>query len=259
MKTIHRHALDLASELVATIRPADLGRPTPCAGWDLAALLAHMTGQNHGFADALRGGTAVAAYAPVRGGGGVAGIGGRPARRRGAPAHRRGAAAGDLDGAPLPGAGGARLPDARHGGARVGHRDRARPRVAARPAAGRGGVGTGAADPGGPGPHRPRRRLRAGAGRGGRGPVDGSARAGRSGLRRRPPRRAPATRTAPRPDRSLRRKGAAAVAVGSKRGGGGRVGGRRPSGRDAAAAAGWPRDAAAVAAWPCAARAILAR
>src|SRR6476660_5846006 len=67
MKTVHRHALDLASEMVATIRPADLGRPTPCAGWDLAALLAHMTGQNHGFADALRGGTELAAYAPVPG------------------------------------------------------------------------------------------------------------------------------------------------------------------------------------------------
>jgi len=67
MQTLHRRALELASELVATVRPADLGRPTPCAGWDLAALLAHMTGQNHGFADALRGGTDVAAYAPVPG------------------------------------------------------------------------------------------------------------------------------------------------------------------------------------------------
>jgi uncharacterized protein (TIGR03086 family) len=60
-----QHALDLASELVKTVGPADLVRPTPCAGWDLAALLAHMTGQNHGFADALRGGTDVAAYDPV--------------------------------------------------------------------------------------------------------------------------------------------------------------------------------------------------
>jgi uncharacterized protein (TIGR03086 family) len=69
MKTIplHHRALELTSELVGAVRPADLGRPTPCAGWDLAALLAHMTGQNHGFADALRGGTDVAAYAPVPG------------------------------------------------------------------------------------------------------------------------------------------------------------------------------------------------
>ena len=67
MQTLHHHALDLASELVTAVRSADLDRPTPCAGWDLAALLAHMTGQNHGFADALRGGTDVAAYAPVPG------------------------------------------------------------------------------------------------------------------------------------------------------------------------------------------------
>lgn len=67
MQTLHRHALDLASEQVAAVQPTDLGRPTPCADWDLAALLAHMTGQNHGFADALRGGTDVAAYAPVPG------------------------------------------------------------------------------------------------------------------------------------------------------------------------------------------------
>jgi len=67
MQMLQRRALELASELVATVRPADLGRPTPCAGWDLAALLAHMTGQNHGFADALRAGTDVAAYVPVPG------------------------------------------------------------------------------------------------------------------------------------------------------------------------------------------------
>ena len=67
MQTLHRHALDLASELVTAVRPTDLDRPTPCAGWDLAALLAHMTGQNHGFADALRGGVDVAAYSPVPG------------------------------------------------------------------------------------------------------------------------------------------------------------------------------------------------
>jgi uncharacterized protein (TIGR03086 family) len=67
MQTLHHRALDLATALVATVRPDDLGRPTPCAGWDLAALLAHMTGQNHGFADALRGGADVAAYVPVPG------------------------------------------------------------------------------------------------------------------------------------------------------------------------------------------------
>jgi uncharacterized protein (TIGR03086 family) len=42
-------------ELVATVRPADLDAPTPCAGWTLADLLAHMTVQHHGFAMAARG------------------------------------------------------------------------------------------------------------------------------------------------------------------------------------------------------------
>ena len=41
--------------LVASISPADLDRPTPCAGWDLRALLAHMTAQHRGFAAAAVG------------------------------------------------------------------------------------------------------------------------------------------------------------------------------------------------------------
>lgn len=49
----HRRALDAATTLVREVRVADLDRPTPCAGWDLRALLAHMIGQNHGFADAV--------------------------------------------------------------------------------------------------------------------------------------------------------------------------------------------------------------
>jgi uncharacterized protein (TIGR03086 family) len=35
---------------------ADLDRPTPCAEWNLAALLAHMTVQHHGFAASAGGG-----------------------------------------------------------------------------------------------------------------------------------------------------------------------------------------------------------
>jgi uncharacterized protein (TIGR03086 family) len=65
--TLHHQALDLATVQVEAVRTEDLPRATPCAGWDLAALLAHMTGQNHGFADALRGGTDPAAYAPTTG------------------------------------------------------------------------------------------------------------------------------------------------------------------------------------------------
>ncbi|SCE70158.1 TIGR03086 family metal-binding protein [Micromonospora mirobrigensis] len=49
--------------LVDRVRPDDLGRPTPCAGWDLAALLAHMTAQHCGFAASATGrGTSLAEW-----------------------------------------------------------------------------------------------------------------------------------------------------------------------------------------------------
>lgn len=48
-------AVRVSAELVSGIKPADLGRPTPCAGWTLADLLAHMTSQHHGFAAAAAG------------------------------------------------------------------------------------------------------------------------------------------------------------------------------------------------------------
>jgi uncharacterized protein (TIGR03086 family) len=42
-------------DLVSRATDDDLRRPTPCAGWDLRALLAHMTVQHHGFAAAAEG------------------------------------------------------------------------------------------------------------------------------------------------------------------------------------------------------------
>ncbi|MEU4424703.1 TIGR03086 family metal-binding protein [Actinoplanes sp. NPDC024001] len=45
-------------DLVSRVTEADLGRATPCAGWDLAALLEHMTEQHHVFAAAARGAAA---------------------------------------------------------------------------------------------------------------------------------------------------------------------------------------------------------
>jgi uncharacterized protein (TIGR03086 family) len=48
---LHHRALDDASAAVA--RADDLDRATPCAGWNLGRLLAHMVGQNFGFADAV--------------------------------------------------------------------------------------------------------------------------------------------------------------------------------------------------------------
>jgi uncharacterized protein (TIGR03086 family) len=72
---LHRRALAHCSTVVARVRASDLSRTTPCAPWDLSALLAHLTGQNEGFATALslaadadagRDGEAeVAAFAPV--------------------------------------------------------------------------------------------------------------------------------------------------------------------------------------------------
>ncbi|WP_249998783.1 TIGR03086 family metal-binding protein [Actinoplanes sp. M2I2] len=41
--------------LVEEVDAADLDRPTPCAGWHLRDLLAHMTAQHHGFAAAAAG------------------------------------------------------------------------------------------------------------------------------------------------------------------------------------------------------------
>jgi uncharacterized protein (TIGR03086 family) len=51
----HRRVLDGAVAVVARVTPDRLDLPTPCAGWDLAALLSHMTAQNDGFAAAAGG------------------------------------------------------------------------------------------------------------------------------------------------------------------------------------------------------------
>jgi uncharacterized protein (TIGR03086 family) len=48
-------AVRASMRVVAEVTDADLGRPTPCAGWTLADLIAHMTGQHEGFAAAARG------------------------------------------------------------------------------------------------------------------------------------------------------------------------------------------------------------
>jgi uncharacterized protein (TIGR03086 family) len=66
LRPLHRTAMALADEVVRDIVPDDLYRATPCPDWDLAALLAHMIGQHHGFARAVRDGDAPrSSYAPV--------------------------------------------------------------------------------------------------------------------------------------------------------------------------------------------------
>ncbi|MEB3071459.1 TIGR03086 family metal-binding protein [[Mycobacterium] vasticus] len=55
LRPIHRIVLAATVDVVAAVAGEDLSLPTPCAGWDLAALLAHMTVQHRGFAAAARG------------------------------------------------------------------------------------------------------------------------------------------------------------------------------------------------------------
>jgi hypothetical protein len=65
-RILHCRALLGLDAVVGQVRDADLGRPTPCGDWDLAALLAHLVGQDRGFAAAARDGDAPAsAYEPV--------------------------------------------------------------------------------------------------------------------------------------------------------------------------------------------------
>jgi uncharacterized protein (TIGR03086 family) len=52
---LHRIAVLASIDAVAAVRPTDMHRPTPCEGWDLTDLLAHMTVQHRGFAAAATG------------------------------------------------------------------------------------------------------------------------------------------------------------------------------------------------------------
>jgi uncharacterized protein (TIGR03086 family) len=65
LRVLHRRALRVTVEIVDQVTPDRLGAPTPCTEWDLGQLLAHMTGQNHGFAASARGErTDVGVFAP---------------------------------------------------------------------------------------------------------------------------------------------------------------------------------------------------
>jgi uncharacterized protein (TIGR03086 family) len=52
---LHRIAVLKSIDVVDSVQMTDLDRLTPCAGWNLADLLAHMTVQHRGFAAAARG------------------------------------------------------------------------------------------------------------------------------------------------------------------------------------------------------------
>jgi uncharacterized protein (TIGR03086 family) len=51
----HRRVMESSVAIVSHVTVRDLERPTPCIGWTLRHLLAHMVGQNYGFAAAANG------------------------------------------------------------------------------------------------------------------------------------------------------------------------------------------------------------
>jgi uncharacterized protein (TIGR03086 family) len=57
IRELNRRTLEVTVGIVGRASTAQLGLPTPCAEWTLGQLLAHMTGQNYGFAAAARGET----------------------------------------------------------------------------------------------------------------------------------------------------------------------------------------------------------
>lgn len=61
LRPYHRTAVLASVDIVSRVTLHDLQRQTPCAGWNLADLLAHMTVQHRGFAAAAQGGGADAA------------------------------------------------------------------------------------------------------------------------------------------------------------------------------------------------------
>ncbi len=63
--SLHRTAVLASVDVVNAVVGDDLTRPTPCAGWDLAVLLAHMTVQHRGFAAAARGGSDLDVWDPA--------------------------------------------------------------------------------------------------------------------------------------------------------------------------------------------------
>jgi uncharacterized protein (TIGR03086 family) len=66
IRPFHRTAVAASVDVVNGVTVDDLDRPTPCAGWNLADLLAHMTVQHYGFAAAARGnGADLAVWQPT--------------------------------------------------------------------------------------------------------------------------------------------------------------------------------------------------
>jgi uncharacterized protein (TIGR03086 family) len=66
IRDLDRRAVVASAAVAMRVTPEQLSRPTPCAGWSVADLLAHMTAQHLGFAAAARGGGAdLSVWQPV--------------------------------------------------------------------------------------------------------------------------------------------------------------------------------------------------
>ncbi|MGE2721153.1 TIGR03086 family metal-binding protein [Mycolicibacterium celeriflavum] len=65
-RPLHRIAVAKTVDIASKVTTKDFDRPTPCAGWNLADLLIHMTVQHKGFAAAARGaGADLATWEPA--------------------------------------------------------------------------------------------------------------------------------------------------------------------------------------------------
>lgn len=64
MRAAHVRSLQLTTDIVAAVSADHLDLDTPCAQWTVRQLLEHMVGQNHGFANAARGGGDLQDWAP---------------------------------------------------------------------------------------------------------------------------------------------------------------------------------------------------
>jgi uncharacterized protein (TIGR03086 family) len=55
LQRLHAEVMQISIAVVSQVEVGDLDRPTPCAGWSLGRLMAHLIGQNYGFAAAADG------------------------------------------------------------------------------------------------------------------------------------------------------------------------------------------------------------
>lgn len=63
--SLHQRAIETCAGIVAAVDAQHLDRPTPCSGWAVRDLLAHMVGNNIGFAAAALGSSDIGAFADV--------------------------------------------------------------------------------------------------------------------------------------------------------------------------------------------------